>query len=198
MTKIFINPGHCPGKDSGAIGRGVYSDLQECNITSKIGKRVTAYLQSAGCEIKFLQVDGLKNISDAANDWNADYFVSIHCNSYNTVANGTETYCYSFSSTAHNLAKAVHARITKSFPQLIDRGVKTAAFSVLRNTAMPAILVETAFIDNAHDAKLLVEREDDFARAIACGITDFLQIAKPDVIDTPVKNICPVCGRYLN
>ena len=38
---------------------------------------------------------------------------------------------------------------------------------------MPAVLVETAFIDNAADAKLLVEREDDFARAIARGVTDY-------------------------
>ena len=40
-------------------------------------------------------------------------------------------------------------------------------------TDMPAVLVETAFIDNDQDAQILVEHEDDFARAIARGITDF-------------------------
>ena len=50
---------------------------------------------------------------------------------------------------------------------------------------MPAVLVETAFIDNPDDAKLLVEREDDFARAIARGVTDYFAFPSPDVIDTP-------------
>ena len=44
---------------------------------------------------------------------------------------------------------------------------------VLKYTDMPAVLVETAFIDNEHDADLLIDKEDDFARAIACGITDY-------------------------
>ena len=39
---------------------------------------------------------------------------------------------------------------------------------------MPAVLVECAFIDNPHDAKLLVDKEDDFARAIARGVTDYV------------------------
>ena len=44
---------------------------------------------------------------------------------------------------------------------------------VTKYTDMPAVLVETAFIDNPADAKLLVEREDDFARVIARGVTDY-------------------------
>jgi len=38
---------------------------------------------------------------------------------------------------------------------------------------MPAILVETAFIDNEEDAELLRNRQDAFARAIARGVTDY-------------------------
>ena len=46
---------------------------------------------------------------------------------------------------------------------------------VLKHTDMPAVLVETAFIDNDADAALLVDKEDEFARAIARGITDYQQ-----------------------
>lgn len=76
---------------------------------------------------------------------------------------------------------------------------------------MPAVLVETAFIDNAADARLLVEREDDFARAIARGVTDYFAAEKPlpDVVDAPKypnpdrfsehfavsEFVCHCCGR---
>lgn len=46
---------------------------------------------------------------------------------------------------------------------------------VIRYTDCPAMLVETAFIDNVDDNALLVEREDDFARAIALDITDYVK-----------------------
>jgi N-acetylmuramoyl-L-alanine amidase len=38
---------------------------------------------------------------------------------------------------------------------------------------MPEILVETAFIDNEEDVQLLINNKDDFARAIARGVTDY-------------------------
>ena len=56
----------------------------------------------------------------------------------------------------------------------VDRGVKEAGFYVLKHTKCPAVLVECAFIDNVHDEALLIEREDDFARAIARGVTDYI------------------------
>ena len=47
---------------------------------------------------------------------------------------------------------------------------------VLRLTDMPAILVETAFISNEQDAKLLKNNQSEFAKAIAEGIFEFLGI----------------------
>ena len=43
---------------------------------------------------------------------------------------------------------------------------------------MPAVLVETAFIDNDEDALLLMNHADDFAAAIARGITDYASAVK--------------------
>ena len=45
---------------------------------------------------------------------------------------------------------------------------------VLKNTNMPAVLVELAFISNEDDEKILRNNQDDFARAIARGVTDYL------------------------
>lgn len=44
---------------------------------------------------------------------------------------------------------------------------------VLKDTTMPSVLVETAFISNFEDVEKLVTHQDDFARAIARGITDY-------------------------
>ena len=58
----------------------------------------------------------------------------------------------------------------------VDRGVKyMPELLVLKCTDMPAVLVEMAFIDNDDDAALLTDKQDDIARAIARGVTDYEQ-----------------------
>ena len=165
--KIFINPGH-GGIDSGACGNG----LKERDVVLKIGKRVEKYLRDVNYDVKLFQYDGLGEICDASNYWGADLFVSIHCNSFNTYAQGTETFYFYGSSSGEKLATCIHKQLVNSLP-LVNRGVKQKGFQVIADTNCPAVLVETAFIDNPDDAKLLVEREDDFARAIARGVTDY-------------------------
>lgn len=209
--KIYINPGHSvDGTDHGACCFG----LREADIALRIGQRVESYLRAVGYTVKLGQFDQLQTICDDANAWYADYFVSIHCNAFDGNAKGTETYCYRGASAGRKLAESIHAQITSSLP-ITNRGVKEEGFYVLANTDMPAVLVETAFIDNADDAELLRTREDDFARAIARGISDFFAAtvpkAKPlpDVLDLPNKSsstklsahfdasefVCHCCGR---
>lgn len=191
--KIFINPGHCIGVDPGACGNG----LEEASVAMNISQRVSKYLQAVGYITKVFSYDGLSAIVDDSNSWNADLFVSIHCNAATGSARGTETYTTG-SSEGRKLASAIHNQLLAKIPQTVDRGVKIRGFYVIQYTNAPAVLVETAFIDNPTDAKLLIEHEDDFARAIACGITDYVfQNFKqhdtsfkpiPDVIDKPVDS----------
>lgn len=198
--KIMINPGH-GGNDPGACGNG----LREVDVVLKIGKRVESYLHAVDYDVKLLQyggVDGdLYTICDSANAWNADLFVSIHCNAGG--GTGTETFYYEYSTAGKKLAACIQRQVVTSLGTY-DRGLKTKISGsydsyVTKYTNMPAVLVETAFIDNPADAKLLVEREDDFAKAIARGITDYLADDKPlpDVIDTPTENTCPYCGQNI-
>ncbi|MBR1645204.1 MAG: N-acetylmuramoyl-L-alanine amidase [Selenomonadaceae bacterium] len=203
--KIFINPGHEPTLDPGACGNG----LREADVALKIGKRVENYLRAVGYEVKLFQYDGLHEICADANSWCADLFVSIHCNAAeNLSAKGTETFFSYGSAGGRSLAEKIQKQIVNSVP-VVDRGVKQANFAVLTGTNMPAVLVETAFISNADDAELLVDCEDDFARAIARGITDFFltETPLPDVADVPKKSagqlsehfhasefVCPCCG----
>ena len=171
MAKVFINPGHDLNLDSGAVNPN--SGLRECDVCADIGDRVVKYLIAAGCEVKSMQDDSLTAVVDASDDWDADLFVSIHCNACNTEAQGTETFSYYNSASGGRLAECIQRQIVDALP-VVDRGVKTEGFYVIRWTNCPAVLVETAFIDNDEDAELLVNQKDEFAKAIARGITDYL------------------------
>ena len=182
MAKIFINPGHCVGVDPGACGNG----LKEAEVVLKVGRRVQDYLQAVGLVTKVFQYDGLGEICADSDSWGADLFLSIHCNAATGSASGTETFYCEGSEKGKKFASAVQNQIVKSLGT-VDRGIKTNRLYVTGHTAAPAILIELAFIDNPSDAKLLAEQDDEFSRAIARGVTDYLQGVKPipDVVDTP-------------
>ena len=167
--KIVINGGHMPSVDSGAVG----SRSQEAEITQKLMLLVMAYLEKAGCEVMGVQTADLAEICDVTNRWGADIFVSIHCNAANKKAKGTETFAYYGSREGDALAHHIQSQIVTSLATL-NRGVKEAGFYVLKHTNCPAVLVECAFIDNKGDEQLLIDKTDDFARAIARGVTDYI------------------------
>lgn len=178
--KIFVNAGHKIGIDCGAVGYG----LEEADVTYNVGTMLCNYLNEAGLEAEFLQSNSLMgededydnpSICDTANESGADLFISIHCNAANGVAQGTETLVYSPNGTSYQLAECIQNQIVDTF-DTVDRGIKTRPdLAVLRGTDMPAVLVELAFIDQEDDNELLANRQDDFAKAIARGVTDYLK-----------------------
>lgn len=181
--KAFINPGHKPGLDSGAVNPD--SGMQEADVALAVGKLIVKYLTAAGVDCVLLQSNSLAgededednpSICRTANESGADIFVSIHCNAANGAAHGTEVEVYSYSSTeANKLGQCIQNQIISSLGTT-NRGLKERPnLAVLRGTDMPAVLVEMAFIDNADDAELLANNQDDFARAIARGVTDYEQ-----------------------
>lgn len=181
--RVFINPGHDRKYDSGACNPDL--GLREADIAYDIGTRVAEYLDDAGCEVRVMQSDNLCNdsdyhnrkeaVCDAANDWNADLFISIHCNAFNGTARGTEVEVFRLNGAAQRLARCILRQIVSSLGTVARNVNARPALKVLKHTTMPAVLVETAFIDNWSDAILLRDRADDFARAIARGVTDYLQ-----------------------
>ena len=176
--RVFVNPGHCPGIDPGAVNNTL--GITEANIVRDIGSRVTDYLDKAGCEVKLLQSDNLyydgigECVVETANNWNADVFVSLHCNAFNGTAKGTETCVYSLTGEAAKLGQCIQNQIVNNLGT-VDRGLKERpGLIVLKHTNMPAVLVELAFIDNADDAGILMHCKDAIARAIARGVTDYI------------------------
>ena len=177
MLKIFINPGHDMDLDPGACANG----LREVDIALAIGQEVQNIMEGIGYPCQLIQSDNLNgetpskpNVCGTANASGADVFVSIHCNKVkNTSAKGTETLVYSTGGKAELLAKCIQSQIVNSLG-MVDRGVKMRPdLCVLRETIMPAVLIETAFISNQEDAYKLQLRQYAFAAAIARGITDY-------------------------
>lgn len=179
--KIFLDAGHnFSGSDTGASGFG----LKEQDITFEIADKLRTLFQNAGHEVKMSREKLTDNVGNGtvassitgraalANNWGADLFISIHTNAYNGSARGTETLVYGLGGEAGEIAKRVQNEITGRLGT-IDRGVKARPdLGVLRMTNMPALLIETAFIDNEDDAWFLKNKQDGFARAIFYGISD--------------------------
>jgi len=197
--KICIDAGHnYSGFDTGAQGNG----LREQNITFPIADKLRVLLQSKGISVIMTRAKLEDNVDNSSlnasinkraqlsNSNNCDLFVSIHCNAGG--GTGTETYSYSEAGEGGKLARAVNKAITEKLP-LRNRGAKTANFGVLRLTNCPAILVETAFIDNYEDSLMLKNKQDDFAAAIAAGIFNYAGITADDIGDMKAY-IAKSCG----
>lgn len=177
--KVFLNPGHHVGVDSGAVNKKY--NISESEIVRDIGELVEHYLNEAYIDAINIQSDNLNgenpkypNVCKLANLSEADIFVSLHCNSVNNEkVSGTETLIYSFGGESEVLAECIQKEIVSTF-NIVDRGIKERPnLIVLKNTLMPAVLVEIAFISNDEDAKLLMHQKDEIARSIARGITDY-------------------------
>jgi N-acetylmuramoyl-L-alanine amidase len=183
MAKIIcLDPGH-GGSDPGACGNGI----QEKDITLIVGKKVREYLQKVGYTVVMTREKD-KDVGYAddsastelqarcaiSNDASADVFVSIHCNTASSVqAKGTEVFYFAGSEEGEKLATCIDKQLAGV--GLVDRGIKDDPLYVTHNTDAVAVLAELAFISNTEDAAKLADAkwQDEFARAIARGITDY-------------------------
>lgn len=171
---IAIDPGH-GGKDPGAVANGV----REKDIVLSVGSRLEDKLEAAGAEVVMTRSNDtfveLRERANIANRANADSFVSIHANAvYSNSVIGQETFYYPGSEEGEELAAAIQSELIKAVGSK-DRGTKDANFSVLRNTAMPASLVELGFLTNKQEAELMKtsEFQNKAATAIYKGIEKY-------------------------
>ena len=185
--KLYIDQGHNPrNPNAGAEGNG----LREQDITFEVGRQLAALLENSGnFEVRLSRptpdtVLGTSNPSSLAartkdaNEWGADYFISIHTNASSiTSATGSEGYVYSLNSPAEPLSELIVEGISQmtGFPQ---RGVfARPTLYVLRRTAMPATLIEIGFITNPAEAYLMRTDPSAYAKGMALGINRFFGFA---------------------
>lgn len=121
----------------------------------------------------YSELSDLQARTKIANDAQADMFICLHNDSFsNPSASGTTTYYSSASPVADQsltLAKNIQSELVAAI-NLNDRGVKDAPFYVIKNTKMPAVLIEIGFISNPDEEKLL--GSPGFQNKAAMGIYD--------------------------
>ncbi len=177
--KICIDPGH-GGKDTGAIGP---TGLKEKMVALAVSKTLGKLLSSRGAQVIFTRTDDvsladpeapvldeLRSRVDVARKNNANVFISIHCNARPTKAEGRTargSYVYFYQPQSLTLAEEVSESLEREINEPTF-GVIFRSFHVIRETELPAILVETAFISNPFTEARL--RKKSYQEKIAWGI----------------------------
>lgn len=192
---IVVDAGH-GGKDPGAIDNGV----QEKTVTLAVAQQLAGILRAEGAQVVMTRNsdvnpapsgntdDDLQARVNAAQQAHAAAFVSIHANeSADTGHSGATTFfgpaCGFYSGVklsptdvarSYSLAKKVQAAVVARSREH-DDGTQSAAFWVLGNPGIPAILVETGFLSNAAEAARLTDPgyQHLMADAIADGVNSF-------------------------
>ena len=169
MKILVIDLGH-GGIDPGAIGP---NKTHEADIVLAIGKELNELLKGCNLKVKFTRLSNkylsLSERAKIANNFKADYFLSIHINSASDkTVRGVEVWQYSNKNEKLNkFSNGLCTDVSKIF-NVRNRGLKLSTeLSVLRNTAMPAALIEVDFISNAQAEKDLKVSTNIKAVAIA-------------------------------
>nr|WP_184341986.1 N-acetylmuramoyl-L-alanine amidase [Prosthecobacter vanneervenii] len=149
FSTVVIDAGH-GGKDGGSVK----NHLIEKKLCLDVARRVESGLKSSGLKTTMTRRSDsfveLEQRARMANRVPASIFVSIHFNSSRRSGiSGTEVYYRSA------LGKVIASAISRSFKARVavgSRGVLYGDFKVLRETKMPAVLVECGYISNKKEA----------------------------------------------
>ena len=186
---IFIDPGH-GGVDPGSS----YGGVHEKNLVMSVANKLRNSLLKQGYNVLMTRtgdynVDFKTERSRMANVSNADLFVSLHFNATGmgvTNTSGIETYWYQYdpeyqpkiNQAMHNdptrlaeskiLAEKVQTSLIKE-TGAANRGVRRETFAVLRETDIPAILVELGFMDNPTELQKI--KQDAYHTRLAAALT---------------------------
>ncbi|MBE3575344.1 MAG: N-acetylmuramoyl-L-alanine amidase [Firmicutes bacterium] len=174
--RLVVDPGH-GGEDPGAVGP---DQLQEKAVNLDMALKLAMVLELAGAGVVLTRKRDETVSLDArvrmANSQDSAALLSIHCNSHrDPEARGTETYFYD-GWEGQRFASAVQGELLREL-QTRDRGVRAAAFYILRLSQAPAALCEVAFLSNPAEARMMADPTVRLQAALALfrGLRSFLE-----------------------
>lgn len=186
--KIFIDQGHNPtgNPNAGATGNG----LHEEDVTYQVGVYLANLLNNdprfdarlsrptPTTVLGTTNASSLRERVTMANDWPANYFISIHSNSNpNPAINGTEVYISKYNTQPQWLGQQIMRGINEMTGTKNNGIRERPSLYVLRRTDMPALLVELGYLTNTSDAQKLRNNQRQFAVGIFNGIMRYFGFA---------------------
>lgn len=183
VAKICIDAGHglyTSGKR--CMKKLDSNETREWVLNDRIADKLEVMLKSYNCEV--LRADdttGLTDVSLAnrvkkANNWGADIYISIHHNAGVNGGSGGGTQVYYYSSKAERKTQATKlynniVNMTKLVGNRSSRVIKYPYY-VVKNTKMPALLIENGFMDSSTDVPIILS--ETHSQYTAQGILNFL------------------------
>ncbi len=113
---------------------------------------------------------------------NADYFISIHCNSIpNEKWSGAQTFYNPDDSESQALAQAIQQMLTEQLGDHDREALPREDTYLFKNATMPTVIVECGFLSNAEEAAKLQDPayQQQLAWAIYLGINQYLAAQNP-------------------
>lgn len=178
MDRIIIDAGH-GGRDNGAV----YNGRREKDDNLTLALMVGDDLKRMGYDVVYVRQEDVYDTpaqkAAIANRLGGDLFLSFHRNSSIVPGRyeGVQTLVYNRSGIKYELAK----RISENLSALGFRNVGVDVrpdLAVLRRTKMPAVLIETGFIDNEKDNDIYDRRLGEIAQVIADSVEEVLPLSK--------------------
>lgn len=165
-----LHAGH-GGADPGAV----YQGRQEKDDNLKLALAVGERLQNSGLDVYYTRTEDIYQTpyqkAMAANESGADFLVSLHRNSseYPNQYTGVETLIYDKNGEKAEIAEDINEELENI--GFRNNGVKIRpGLVILRRSKMPAVLVESGFINSEEDNRLFDEEFDRIADGIADAI----------------------------
>ena len=184
MSKIIaIDAGHGMGTAGKRCLKSIDpNETREWYLNDRIADRLQELLAGYDCQV--IRVDDTTGVKDVAlstrvktaNNANADVYVSIHHNAGINGGTGGGTVVYYYSSNTQRGAQA-----KKLYNSIVDKTglkgnrsqpVQKYGFYVIKNTKMPAFLIENGFMDSRTDTPIILTAEH--VERTAQGILTFL------------------------
>jgi N-acetylmuramoyl-L-alanine amidase len=167
---VVIDPGH-GGHDNG----GQWGKVYEKHLALDTAARLQNHLKRMGFQTVMTRRSdyfvSLPQRVAIGNRYRNAIFVSIHFNyTWKEHVSGLETFYYSRE--GQKLANYVQAGMVRQ-TRTVNRQAKFARYYVIRNSALPAILVEGGFVSNEKERERM--KSADFREAIARGVAEGIQ-----------------------
>ncbi|MCL2837405.1 MAG: N-acetylmuramoyl-L-alanine amidase [Defluviitaleaceae bacterium] len=186
VARIAIDPGH-GGRDRGA--EGFRRDMPEAVINQQIAHFLADELRRRGATVFVLDTSRGMELTERvkqAEQFNADIFISIHCNASarNPAARGTEVH---FLMPFSQILAGTASRNVATNLGTLNRGALQRGFVVLRSTQFVSILVETGFMTNREEYEKLIN--PFYQQQVATGIAS--------AVEATIKHTYPGTGRVF-